>query len=644
MTRPVTTISDVHLTLEISGMWKCFGHPIIDMDKSVKSWISKGSALKEGLEKAGSRVENMFKLVFCRNYYKEKRTWPPVEYNDTTSTRVAKNISKDTWDECAKFPWLSKEFADIRLKQCLSFDMHIDISDLLADKSIIPCRSQWIHEYDKQVHRTMYGKFPSAVISYLEADEVSVEKIIKTIDSGFLPDEWKVIVAVAKEREQKRDAARWYAKMTPEMRLYQTSTESNLAKEIFPYLPHQTMTLNEEQLLRLLLRMTSPKRTSCSDEFRYIVIDFANWCTNHRHELTAPTFRQIDNLFGFRNIYFFTQLFPIQSLLLFQDRFCPPEQGPDGLPMEGIQDVVRNKVVKAMFEASVDDQKMKLIETLSSMEPLNPRLANEIYSLSNPGLQEKFVSKYANTRSIQRMACSTWVSELELLEWVKRTQLAVSERYRCIDPKENTSLEEVMTTPCTTVSSHKLRHQGWGRYLEGVTMPYQSEQSTVMRWEAVPEQWKECTILLHVDTTLTSLYRPPKGNRQPYFGSMTKMRARKAPLQTLEVGSMVSSLKQTLETMMWLKDSPDMVKLMNVLLKAKTHLDILSLNKYARQVYSGTISHRLDALSLRRGGMCNQTSNTPSHIKITSDTATRYAKQERTTQFVFNLCSSMQYL
>ncbi|CAG9840711.1 unnamed protein product [Diabrotica balteata] len=110
--------------------------------------------------------------------------------------------------------------------------MHVDVTDLLHDKSIIPARSQWIYKDDKEVHRTLYGRFPSGpaltskspIVSFLETEEVDVEDIINLIENGIIPDEWRVILAVAKEREQKRDNAWFYVKMIPEMQLYQTAT------------------------------------------------------------------------------------------------------------------------------------------------------------------------------------------------------------------------------------------------------------------------------------------------------------------------------------------------------------------------------------------------------------------------------------
>ncbi|CAG9763643.1 unnamed protein product [Ceutorhynchus assimilis] len=188
LTRPLPTTAAVHLQLEMSGLWKCFGHPIIDMDLSVKNWIQTGAILKTDLEQAGQRIKRMFCMTFCKNFFKEKRNWPPLSYSRHTSRRVIDNIKSNTWNEDPRYPWTSQEFQGIELKECLTFDMHVDVTDLLSDKSIIPSRSQWIHEYDKQVHRTLYGRFPtgppsttkSAVISYLEKEEVNVKEIIDT--------------------------------------------------------------------------------------------------------------------------------------------------------------------------------------------------------------------------------------------------------------------------------------------------------------------------------------------------------------------------------------------------------------------------------------------------------------------------------
>ncbi|CAG4938070.1 unnamed protein product [Parnassius apollo] len=157
-------------------------------------------------------------------------------------------------------------------------------------------------------------------------------KIIGLIDRGIIPEEWRIMVAVPKEREFKQTDARCFGKMTFEMTAYQVVTESNIAETIFKYIKHQSMTLSEEQLTKTLNRMSCP---GGDHDYIYIVIDFSSWCTHFRSELVDPLFRALDDLFGVSNLYQFTHRFPLISKLLFQDRYAPPDQSSSGEPIEG---------------------------------------------------------------------------------------------------------------------------------------------------------------------------------------------------------------------------------------------------------------------------------------------------------------------
>lgn len=213
----------------------------------------------------------------------------------------------------------------------------------ISDKSIIPSRDHWVYEYDPQAHRTLYEHFmsrppfasKSGIISYLSQERVDVSEIISTINNGGAPKSWKVIVAVAKEREHKRTNARFYAKMTPEMRLYQIATEGNIAEVVFKYIREQSMTMGEEQLLRTITRMTSPHTDLTMARYKFVVIDFSSWCTNFRWEFSQAVFRDLDDLFGFNMVYQYTHWFHLTSILLFQDRFGPPKQAHGGYPYPG---------------------------------------------------------------------------------------------------------------------------------------------------------------------------------------------------------------------------------------------------------------------------------------------------------------------
>lgn len=120
-----------------------------------------------------------------------------------------------------------------------------------------------------------------------------MEDIIRTIETGNVPESWKVSFGVAKEREFKSRNARFYCKLVPEMRLYQTSSENNMAKTIFPYVRNQSMTMSEEQLKRRLIDISRPKTSVAGETYAAIIVDFSSWCTSFRPELANYIFAHL---------------------------------------------------------------------------------------------------------------------------------------------------------------------------------------------------------------------------------------------------------------------------------------------------------------------------------------------------------------
>lgn len=93
------------------------------------------------------------------------------------------------------------------------------------------------------------------LIEILKRPEVICKKIRWTIQSQNILEEWLVIGLHAKERELKIKA-RLFAMMVLEMRLYFGMTEKNIAEKIFPYIPFQTMTWTDSDLLKVLLNLS----------------------------------------------------------------------------------------------------------------------------------------------------------------------------------------------------------------------------------------------------------------------------------------------------------------------------------------------------------------------------------------------------
>lgn len=340
-TRTLTTANDVHVFLELTGLTKCFGHPEIMMDESVAAWIEKGTVLKPDLAQVAEEVRRAFVLEFSRNYYKQKRKWPNLEFGEFSDPYVKQCYEGGYWGEKPNEPWTTHMFRDTVFKKTLEFDHQIYTADLLADKAIIPGLSHWPREYDSQAHRTLHGRFPSAppresnnvIMQYVSREEVNVRDIITTVSKGQVPPEWKVTLGVAKEREMKKRKARFFGKLVLEMRLFQVATENNI-KHVFKFIPHQTMTKSEDDLFKHLLKISETSSTEDGGAV-FMSMDFSSWCTSFRYEGVTPLFEELDRLLGVNNVMAYTQKFPLESILLFQDRFCPPRQGNDGLPENG---------------------------------------------------------------------------------------------------------------------------------------------------------------------------------------------------------------------------------------------------------------------------------------------------------------------
>lgn len=95
------------------------------------------------------------------------------------------------------------------------------------------------------------------------------------------------------------------------------------------------MTMGEEQLLRTITRMTSPHTDPTKAKYKFVVIDFSSWCTNFRWEFSQAVFQDLDDLFGFDQVYQYIHWFHLTSILMFQDRFGPPQQSYNGDPIPG---------------------------------------------------------------------------------------------------------------------------------------------------------------------------------------------------------------------------------------------------------------------------------------------------------------------
>lgn len=149
------------------------------------------------------------------------------------------------------------------------------------------------------------------------------------------------------------------------------------------------------------------------------------------------------------------------------------------------------------------------------MRPFNPRLANKMYTLSNFGLQEKYISKFSGARSIQQDTLTAWANEMEVLQSVRSVESITCSTLARRKPQESLLTVLQSTDGCMTTLAQSLKQKMWGIPLEGITMPAQQEQTELYRWDEIPPVWAPHAILIIVDESVMLSGHNTRGAQTP---------------------------------------------------------------------------------------------------------------------------------
>lgn len=116
--------------------------------------------------------------------------------------------------------WNPEDFVGVTLLDFFSFN-HIDTVDIISEKAVIPKYTEWIYDDDtklqnitRKVSFRISPTTKSVVMHYLTTEIFNFKEIISLIDMGVVPRDWRIMVAVPKEREFKEVDALCNGKMT----------------------------------------------------------------------------------------------------------------------------------------------------------------------------------------------------------------------------------------------------------------------------------------------------------------------------------------------------------------------------------------------------------------------------------------------
>lgn len=169
---------------------------------------------------------------------------------------------------------------------------------------------------------------------YLFNPHQDTKSIIEEVSTGCIPESELFIEAVPKEKELQREKARFFAKLTYRVRVYQTATESNIATNILSLFNNQSVTMSEDELTHIIASMNSVLADAANPKYLFISFDYQDWCKSMSFDSTTSTFVELDNIFGMEHVISYSQHFPLQCQRFIQDRWNPPKAGTTGLPGE----------------------------------------------------------------------------------------------------------------------------------------------------------------------------------------------------------------------------------------------------------------------------------------------------------------------
>lgn len=284
--------------VELFGLQKLSGHPCVDPSRGGRKVREIACVPKLYSPANCAQVRNNFCRMYTEGYVRKKSKWPPLHFpKNTRHTRLFQLASlQETRLTSHSYPL--EDWNGVRFERHHDFEYYPNFTDLMDDKAISYYRDQISYTWRR-------GKVPRSnkrlLLEMLSVPEVSIRKIVNTVRSGKIPFSWLVVSLYPKEREFKLEP-RMFAMMVLEMRTFFTATEANVAENVFPFLPPQTMTLSKQEIVERFHEVTvDPSNETLSR--LYGEFDVTSWNSNFQAPIVDPITRDVGDMHGEDNIF-----------------------------------------------------------------------------------------------------------------------------------------------------------------------------------------------------------------------------------------------------------------------------------------------------------------------------------------------------
>lgn len=314
--------------IEIFGCYRHWGHPTVDEDKGCKTMRDHTRKETELDKETIKIITGAWNRFFILNFISKNRRWPRC-YVHSNPDSVINNLINNTvltLDEYTNQISLL-DWSEIVFEQEFEFDYYPDFTQLLSDKSLSPYLLNFARVYNREMHNVKFAgrmkEHRRVLLEILSRKEIDLKVILDRIQNRDIPDDWLTVGLHSKERELKI-GSRMFAMLVLEMRLYFCATESNIAQNIFKYMPCQTMTWSEADLMKHLHEISKMDVDSGVIPVTFS-IDYEKWNNMWRDQVVKPIFGNIDRLLGTPGLIDFTHEFFRSCFFYLSSHLHPPD-------------------------------------------------------------------------------------------------------------------------------------------------------------------------------------------------------------------------------------------------------------------------------------------------------------------------------
>lgn len=313
----VRSVADLGDCVELFGLIKLSGHPIVYAEKSAAAVRTEAQPKDQSSPAAVLRVARATKHMILSAYIDKHGEWPPLSPPPRYDTTLRRHfLNRVTSLPLDSYPM--SDLDEVEFGQFLEFDYSEDFLKFLDDKAICPGADEiWKFWWPGKVESPR-----RLLLKALSEEKIDMKELVERMRRGRTSRNEEVVELTQKERELK-NAARCFCKLVFPVRCFFTLTEYNLGESLMSsYLPQQTMTMSEEQTKQRLYAMAYKTKRR---ENTVVEVDFSRWNLRWRSACVNMVGRICERIYGLPGVFSQAHPFFSRSTIVLTDKHALPQ-------------------------------------------------------------------------------------------------------------------------------------------------------------------------------------------------------------------------------------------------------------------------------------------------------------------------------